>query len=201
MLRRSLIPAISTRLPVRITAELSRFLAGGHGCVATRPVAPRSLVQAHVGNPRHLERQQVVAGVHTRPAVDDRAIGPVDTKGLEPAPQLFGRLESRVRVEVVDPRGADRARDVALLGVDRLVLSAVALTDASVDYDSAGACASSTSARKPLDLLEVEDARLLRRACFEVTGLHQRDRRLERLAPPLESRVEHGLRAVPEPPQ
>ena len=79
-----------------------------------------------------------MACVHARAAVDDRAVLAVDAQLLEPSTQLLRGLESSVGVEVVYPGGADGAWDVSLFRIDRLLLAAIPLSDASVDNDAAG---------------------------------------------------------------
>ena len=71
-------------------------------------------------------------------AVDDSALLAVDAELGEAPAQLLGRLEAPVRAEVLGPRSAARARDVAGLGVDRLLLAAIALAGARVDQRHAG---------------------------------------------------------------
>src|SRR4029077_20855488 len=108
-------------------------------------------------------------------------------------------LESRVGVEVVDSWAAHGAGNVALLRVDGLAIAAIPLTNPRVDQHSARASLSTAGRRKSLDLLEIQDARPLRRPRLEVAGVNRRNLRLEGLAPALPSRIEDRLGTMPEP--
>src|SRR5579872_6774398 len=98
MLRRSDMPAIKTRFPLRITFDTLRFLAGRHGKVAARPVAPRSFVKPCAWKPRDLHRQHVMGRVDARAAVEDGSVAGAEGRVLRP--ELGGRLEATARVQV-----------------------------------------------------------------------------------------------------
>src|SRR5260370_37022051 len=114
-----------------------------------------------------------MGGVHASPAIDARAFLPIHAQRLVPSPQLVGRLEPGVRVEVLDPWSADRARDVALLRIDRLFLSQIAFTHPRIEENGAVASACTVGIRQPPDLLEGDDSRPLRSARLEMAGLHK----------------------------
>ena len=85
-----------------------------------------------------MQRQEVVAGVDARAAVDDR-LRRGGAERLVAAPQLVRRAEDRHGVggEVAGPGRAPRARDVAGARVDRLHLAAVALGRPRVEDERA----------------------------------------------------------------
>ena len=74
---------------------------------------------------RQLQRQQVVAGINARAAVDDSALAFFDPDLLETFPQLSRRLEAPVLTQVSRPGSATRAGDVAGFGIYRLLLSSI----------------------------------------------------------------------------
>ena len=133
-----------------------------------------------------------MARVDPRAAVHDRAFLGVDTDLLEAAAQLFAWLEPAVLLQVAHERRVAGAGDVAGLGVDGLLLAAVALARARVDHGHTAL---------PGDLIEVEDPRSVGPARPEAALANVRRGSLERLAPGLQAAVEHRLALVPEPAQ
>src|SRR5438132_3254900 len=102
---------------------------------------------------RQLQRQQIVAGIHARAAVDDSALAFFDPDLLETFPQLSRRLEPPVLTQVSRPGSATRAGDVAGFGIYRLLLSSIALAEARID---------DRHFPHPNHVLEVEDLRRVR---------------------------------------
>src|SRR5579864_508792 len=98
MLLRSDMPAIKTRFPLRITVVTLRFLAGRHGEVAARPVAPRSFVKPCAWDTGNLHRQHVMGRIDARAAVEDGSVACAEGRVLRP--ELGGRLEAPARVQV-----------------------------------------------------------------------------------------------------
>src|SRR5258706_2751280 len=95
-----------------------------------RPIAPRTGVQAAVGHLGQLHREQVVASVDSRTAVDHRTCA-----GAQPGEtitQLTRRLEPPVGTKVLHPRRAHSARDVTGLGIHGLLLAAISLARSGV---------------------------------------------------------------------
>src|SRR5579864_6688786 len=116
MLRRSDMPAIRTRFPLRITVVTLRFPAGRHREVAARPVAPGTFVKPCARKSCDLHRQHVMGRVDTRAAVEDGSVPGAEGRVLRP--ELGRRLETPASVEVDGERRAQRTRDVPGLGID-----------------------------------------------------------------------------------
>src|SRR5258708_12762888 len=154
-----------------------------------RPVAPRPGVKAAVGHLRHLHREEVVARVDSRTAVNNGALA--GSKPGEAIAQVAGRFETAVRTEVLHPRRAQSARDVTGFRVDWLLLAAVSLPDSRIQQGDV--------LEQP-HRLEVEDAGAVwRLGAKRVTG-DRRDASLERFAPPLDAAFDHPFSASSEPP-
>src|SRR6266851_1643237 len=170
--------------------SLLRFFAGGDRRFVMRPVAPRPGVQAAVRHLRHLHREQVVARVDSRTAVDNGALA-----GAEPGEaitQVAGRFETAVGTEVLHPRRTQSARDMTGFRVDGLLLAAVPLPDSRIQQGDV--------LEQP-HRLEVEDAGAVWRLGAKRATGDRRDASLERFAPRLNAAVEHRLCAVSEPAQ
>src|SRR5207253_7060505 len=139
---------------------------------------------------RQLQRQQVVAGINARAAVDDSAQAFFDPDLLETFPQLSRRLEAPVLTPVSRPGCAARAGDVAGFGIYRLLLSPVARAEARIDH---------RHLPQPNHVLEVENLRRVRWPRCEIARRDARLGLLERTVPGLDASVEHGLIGVTEP--
>ena len=122
--------------------EQPSFLAGGGGERGVgRPLAPRARVK-RPAEARQVQRQEVVAGVDARAAVDDRLFARGAERLVAP-PQLRRRPEHRYRAggQVAGPGRALRPGYVAGAGIDRLRFPAVTLGRPSVqDQVSAMPC-------------------------------------------------------------
>src|SRR5579864_4158767 len=182
MLLRSDMPAIKTRFPLRITVDTLKFLAGRHGKVAARPVAPRSFVKPCAWESRDLHSQHVMGRVDARAAVEDGSVTGAEGRVLRP--ELVRRLEAPAGVEVGGEWRAQRARDVAGLWIDRLLLAAVALS---------GPCVDQRHVSQPRHRLEVEDARAVGLGRREIARGGVRNRGLERSSPRRKAAVQDGL--------
>src|SRR2546425_5435639 len=188
MLRRSDIPAIRTRLPLRIKAPITLGLwAGGHGSVAPGPVTPSTGIEAGVRKARYLHRKQMMGRVHAGAAVEDSAV--LCSERLIPSAQLGRGFEAAVRAEVVRERRAERPGDVPRLRIDRLGLATVAFAGSGVDQGDATEAA---------HLVEVENQAGGGCSRPEVSRFDSRRIVLERASPRLQPTVEHCLRAMAE---
>src|SRR6266446_6051905 len=126
-------------------------------------------------------------GVAGRATVEHRAMGSPESFVLRP--QHVRRLEAALGIQVLGKRRAERARNVACFGIDRLGFAAISLTGPRVDEGHA---------TQPADLVEIKRAIAVWRLGAKRTALDAGRICRQRSSPRSEPAVEHGLGAMPE---